>query len=65
MIVNGKEMTFDVEITVNMLLETLKLNPDKVVVEVDLNILSKDEYPNKKLSEDSKVEIIQFVGGGW
>ncbi|MBU5269596.1 sulfur carrier protein ThiS [Clostridium sporogenes] len=64
MIINGNDMDFKEGITIEELLNNLKINKDKVVVEVDLNIIDKDEYNSFKLSTDSKVEIIRFVGGG-
>nr|WP_156204765.1 sulfur carrier protein ThiS [Candidatus Syntrophocurvum alkaliphilum] len=64
MIVNGKEMKFEKDITVNELLQKLDLNPDKVVVEVNLDIVSKDRYDEHILSDSDSVEIVAFVGGG-
>ncbi|SKA74004.1 sulfur carrier protein [Clostridium sp. USBA 49] len=64
MIVNGKEMNFKDSITVKELLENLNIHSDRVVVEVDMDIIPKDEYSQKKLYSYSKVEIIRFVGGG-
>lgn len=64
MIVNGKEMNFQSGITVYDLLREMKIESSHVVVEVDMDIIDKNEYENKKLSSSSKVEIIRFVGGG-
>lgn len=64
MIINGKNMEFKNEITVFEMLESLRLDPQKVVVEVDLEIINKDEFMSRKLSTESRVEIIRFVGGG-
>lgn len=64
MIVNGKEMSFKDGITIEELLNELKIEAYKVVVEVDLNIIDKEEYATTKLTSDSKVELIRFVGGG-
>lgn len=64
MIVNGKEMNFKESITVIELLNEINVDKNKVVVEVDLEIIDKSEYSKKKLSTASKVEIIRFVGGG-
>lgn len=64
MIVNGKEMHFEDAVTVQELLQNLNIQPDRVVVEVDMDIITKDQYSIKKLNSDSKVEIIRFVGGG-
>ncbi|MCR3758331.1 sulfur carrier protein ThiS [Clostridium felsineum] len=64
MVVNGKDMELYEETTVYELLKKLNIESNKVVVEVDLEIVDKNEYKQKKLSSDSKVEIIRFVGGG-
>ncbi|KEI01301.1 sulfur carrier protein ThiS [Clostridium botulinum] len=64
MIVNGEKMSFEYDMTVEELLNKLKLNSSKVVVEVDMDIIPKQQYSIKKMSSNSKVEIIQFVGGG-
>lgn len=64
MLINGKEMAFDGNVTVAYVLKALDLDSSKVVVEVDFEIISKDSYDTLELSSDSKVEIIRFVGGG-
>ncbi|KEH94154.1 sulfur carrier protein ThiS [Clostridium novyi] len=64
MIVNGEKMDIQAGTTVEELLQKLNFNDNRVVVEVDLAIVSKDKYSIKKLDTNSKVEIIQFVGGG-
>ena len=64
MIVNGKEMSFKDGITIEELLNELKIEAYKVVAEVDLNIIDREEYATAKLTSDSKVELIRFVGGG-
>ncbi|GKU23259.1 sulfur carrier protein ThiS [Clostridium folliculivorans] len=64
MILNGEKKEFKATITVAELLDELKINSDKVVVEVDRVILDKNEYAVKKLSSESEVELIRFVGGG-
>lgn len=64
MLVNGKEMNFKDGITIEELLNELKIEAYKVVAEVDLNIVDKEEYAVTKLTSNSKVELIRFVGGG-
>lgn len=64
MIINGKEMDFSEGITIKNLIEQLNLNPDTIVVELNLEIVSKDEYTSRKLSKKDRIEIISFVGGG-
>lgn len=64
MLVNGEELEVEGAITVEELLKKLKLKNDKVVVEVDFEIVDKAAYDKKTLNTSSKVEIIRFVGGG-
>lgn len=64
MIVNGKNMNFQHSITISNLLESLDLNLDKVVVEVNRDIISRDKYDKFFLKKEDIVEIINFVGGG-
>ena len=46
------------------LLSRLKLKPELVVVELNLNILKRDDLPGQPLKEGDQVEIVQIVGGG-
>jgi len=64
MLVNGKEMQFDEAITIEALLIQLKLNEDRVVVEVNRQIIEKSKYGSTYLNSDDRVEIVSFVGGG-
>lgn len=63
MLVNGKEMDFD-KITILKLLENLKLDMNKVVIEVNLEIVSKENYSDYILNHGDEIEIISLVGGG-
>lgn len=62
-IVNGKEMEFE-NITILKLLKNLNLDMDKVVVEVNFEIISRENYQNFMLDKEDKIEIISLVGGG-
>ena len=46
------------------LLNKLKIQKNKVAIEVNSEIIQKDKYPNLILNKDDKVEIVQFIGGG-
>ncbi|MCA1927848.1 MAG: sulfur carrier protein ThiS [Calditerrivibrio sp.] len=62
--VNGNYTDVRSGISILELLEELNINPKKVVVEVNLDIVPKDNYNNKILEEGDRVEIVHFVGGG-
>ncbi|MEY8764797.1 MULTISPECIES: sulfur carrier protein ThiS [Clostridium] len=64
MFVNGEKMDLASGMTVSQLLDKLNINAETVAVEVDLELVDKEQYKSKKLSSSSKVEIIRYVGGG-
>ena len=48
----------------NELLNKLKIQKNKVAVEVNGVIVEKNKYLNLILNKDDKVEIVHFIGGG-
>lgn len=63
-IVNGKEIEFKENTTIIDLLNQYNLKKDRVVVEINLNIVEEDDYNSYLLKEEDRVELISFVGGG-
>jgi sulfur carrier protein len=63
-IINGKMQSQIVKGTVIQVLSNLELQMDRVVVEVNGEIIPKANYSTHLIDEDSKVEIVSFVGGG-
>jgi thiamine biosynthesis protein ThiS len=61
---NGDKAEIKDGITVAGLLENLKVEPLRVAVEVNLNIVKKCDYENHELKNGDSVEIVNFVGGG-
>ena len=61
--INGEEK----EIAGKNLLEYLKeagFEPERVVVERNLDIISKDEFGNTIIQDEVVIEVLRFVGGG-
>ena len=48
----------------NELLNKLKIQKNKVAVEVNGEIIQRNKYLNLILNKDDKVEIVHFIGGG-
>ncbi|OGX39119.1 MAG: thiamine biosynthesis protein ThiS [Omnitrophica WOR_2 bacterium RIFCSPHIGHO2_02_FULL_68_15] len=63
-IVNGEQRELPEGTTALQMLETLKVQPERVVVELNLTILKRAQLPGAVLKEGDRVEIIHFVGGG-
>ena len=64
MILNGKTVDLKEEISVEQLLKDYDLNQQKVVVEVNMEILDDEVYSTYLLKNEDTVEVISFVGGG-
>ena len=62
--VNGKEREVQSGLSVHELVESLDLNPLLIVVELNREILSRDQFKDVQVSEGDTVELVHFVGGG-
>ena len=62
--VNGDPMEINEATTVAQLVQQLKLKPELVVVELNKNILRRDQLASAELKEGDHLEIVHFVGGG-
>ncbi|HBG5342742.1 TPA: sulfur carrier protein ThiS [Clostridioides difficile] len=62
--VNGKEIEFEKDLTVIDLLNKYNLKSDRVVVEVNLEIIEESNYNTYVLKDEDIVELIGFIGGG-
>ena len=62
--VNGEDKSVPQNISILKLIESFKINKDRVVIELNKNILKKDLFDFTLLSENDELEIVTFVGGG-
>lgn len=62
--VNGDKKRLDGPVTVAGLLAALELEPKKIAVERNLEIVPKSQFDRTALNDGDRIEIVQFVGGG-
>ena len=62
---NGSSYEINTETNLNQLLNKLKIQKNKVAIEVNGMIVEKNKYPKVILNKGDKVEIVHFIGGGW
>ena len=60
--INGKIETLENIKNLSDIITHFKLK--NVVIELNGNIINKEDYPDTLLKEDDRIEIIRFVGGG-
>jgi len=51
-------------VTLDRLLEWLKIDASRVAVELDGQIVRKPEWPATVVREGARIEVVWFVGGG-
>ena len=64
LLVNGKSMQLVEGTTAAQLLQQLTIEPERVVVEVNLNIVKRAQLASTTLQPGDQVEIVHYVGGG-
>ena len=62
--VNGEEKRFADLAHVADLVATLGLDPRKVAVERNLEIVPRSTYAATRLTDGDRIEIVHFIGGG-
>ena len=62
--VNGENHAMSAGATVNDLLRELGLDPGRVAIERNLEILPRPKWAETRVEAGDRYEIVQFVGGG-
>ena len=63
-VVNGEDRRTLAQSTILSLLEHLSLNPARVAVERNREIVARSRFSDIWLADGDRIEIVQFVGGG-
>ena len=62
--VNGKEQKLDVPMNLQDFLSQAGFNVQRVVVERNGAIITREHFADTMLHNDDRLEVVQFVGGG-
>lgn len=62
--VNGKDMALDAPCSLQAFLEKEGYNTERVVVERNREIIVREKFSETMLSDEDRLEIVHFVGGG-
>jgi len=63
LIINGQEKELDCD-RISDLLKTINLKKDTVAVELNKNIVHRENFDKTELNDNDKLEIVTVVGGG-
>ena len=61
---NGKRIKIHSNLSIKNLIKKYRLKEKKIAIELNGKILPKQSYGKKKLKNNDKIEIVQFIGGG-
>ena len=62
--INGEQRDFPDGLTVAALVAQLGMKPDRVAVEVNLEIVSRAQWETTTRKNGDRLEVVNFVGGG-
>ena len=62
--INGERRDFPDGLTVAALVAQLGMKPDRVAVELNLEIVPRTQWETTNLKDGDKLEVVHFVGGG-
>jgi len=63
-IINGEAQTLAEGVTIADLVSRLGLNQRRIAVELNREIIAREEYASVVLADGDRLEIVHFVGGG-
>jgi thiamine biosynthesis protein ThiS len=63
--INGEQREFpERSLSLDELIDTLSLPPQRIAVEVNKTIVRRRDWPATTLQDGDQIEIVHFVGGG-
>lgn len=65
LIINGETKSFEEGITLQEIITSLKIEDKVMAAAVNMDIVKKENWKEYRPVNDDKLELLQFVGGGW
>jgi len=62
--VNGQTVEIDSEMTVEQMLDTVDVPPNYLAVEVNAEVVPREQYTSAMVRAGDQVEVVTLVGGG-
>ncbi len=62
--VNGKDVEVESPMTVEQLLDTAHVPPNYLAVEVNAEVVPREQYTDVTVRDGDEVEVVTLVGGG-
>ncbi len=62
--INGEKKSFPEPLSLAQLIEQLGMKSDRVAVELNREIVARQQWAETSLNDGDRLEIVHFVGGG-
>jgi thiamine biosynthesis protein ThiS len=62
--INGEARELDNGLTVAAMLDALELPKQRVAIELNRRVVRKQEWESTAVSDNDRIEVVHFVGGG-
>ena len=62
--INGNTREFSEPLSLLSLIQQLGMKPDRVAVELNRDVVARENWEKTNLTEGDRLEIVHFVGGG-
>lgn len=65
--INGSDRDFpelDCDARMSLLIDLLHMKPDRIAIERNGEIIPRGQWEHVSLTQNDRLEIVQFVGGG-
>ncbi len=63
-ILNGETKEIDSEVTLDRLLDLFSLPRQRIAIELNKQVIRRQDWPEMQVKDADKIEVIHFVGGG-
>ena len=63
-ILNGESKEIETEVTLDRLLDLFSLPKQRVAVELNKNVIRRQDWETTPVNEADRIEVVHFVGGG-
>lgn len=61
---NGKEKELESVCTITELIESVGQKPQRIAVQLNSQIIKREQYSEQTITDGDIIEMLQFVGGG-
>ena len=62
--VNGESVEIESPMTVEQLLDTVDVPPNYLAVELNADVVPREEYGDRMVNSGDDIEVVTLVGGG-